>query len=485
MAERGDDRRCRVCGARLARDNPGPRCGPCVVAASRDRPARDLPPAFWFDAELQAALRARHMGRVIKAYRQHGHHGRRGLSQELVAGWAGMSQAQLSRMETGPAPVRLDQLVSWARLLGVPEHHLWFSLPASEDVCVDRPAGLDVDSTRDDHGVDGTYPYTVGLDVEGGLTALLDRTGRVALPDRVGRREIEQVGNAAVVFEGWDFAFGGGVVREAVMAQLRWSVALLDRPCPSARRRDLMSAVGYLAHTCAFMAFDDLANGDATRVWRVALACAEHAADWPLRATILSAMARQAMWLGRYDDGLTLADLAMVRADRLTVIEQAKLHATRARLLAMAREPRAAREALDAADDAFDRADAAEVPPWMAYYDVAEHAGDTGHALSDLAVVGGSLASARERLDLAIDRHTTEFARSEALCRAKLATLLMAVGDPYEAAEQGMLALDRASVIWSRRLDGYLQELAAVAGRHAAIPVVTVLLERLADRMRT
>jgi hypothetical protein len=51
-------RYCR-CGARLARDNPGNRCGP-YLAADRDRlaAAPEVPADFWNEVVLQEALRA-------------------------------------------------------------------------------------------------------------------------------------------------------------------------------------------------------------------------------------------------------------------------------------------------------------------------------------------------------------------------------------------------------------------------------------------
>lgn len=41
----------------------------------------------------------------------------------------GLTQAQLSRIETGPAMVHLDRLIQWALLLRIPETCLWFKLP--------------------------------------------------------------------------------------------------------------------------------------------------------------------------------------------------------------------------------------------------------------------------------------------------------------------------------------------------------------------
>ncbi|MDG4759851.1 hypothetical protein [Micromonospora sp. WMMD710] len=78
---------------------------------------------------MRLALAERHLGRVIRAYRCHPYHGRVALPQTVVAGWLGITQAQLSRVENGPPLVHLDRLSHWARLLRVPVESLWFRLP--------------------------------------------------------------------------------------------------------------------------------------------------------------------------------------------------------------------------------------------------------------------------------------------------------------------------------------------------------------------
>ncbi len=122
--------RCDRCGARLATDNHAGRCTPCQAAdRARVTHAPTVPPDFWTDTSLQEALSARHMGQVIRAYRRHPYHGRQPLSQEIVAGWVGITQAQLSRIENGGPIVHLDRLTHWAKILGIPETYLWFALP--------------------------------------------------------------------------------------------------------------------------------------------------------------------------------------------------------------------------------------------------------------------------------------------------------------------------------------------------------------------
>src|SRR5215211_7718027 len=126
-----DVRRC-PCGTHLARDHHSRRCAPCQQQA-RDWPHRSppVPAAFWDTPEMQSALATWHMGRVIRAYRTHPYHGEP-VSQVRAAGWLYLTQTQLSRLETGPAPDSLTKLTHWARVLGVPPDLLWFQMPGRE-----------------------------------------------------------------------------------------------------------------------------------------------------------------------------------------------------------------------------------------------------------------------------------------------------------------------------------------------------------------
>ncbi|MDN5852475.1 MAG: helix-turn-helix domain-containing protein [Actinomycetia bacterium] len=93
-------------------------------------PAPEPPADFWEHPLVSDALTARDMGAVIRAYRQHPWHGRRGLSQSNLAEWGGVTQGQLSRIENGRSRVRdIDRLIAWARVLRIPEQILWFTIP--------------------------------------------------------------------------------------------------------------------------------------------------------------------------------------------------------------------------------------------------------------------------------------------------------------------------------------------------------------------
>ena len=54
------------------------------------------------------------------------------------------------------------------------------------------------------------------------------------------------------------------------------------------------------------------------------------------------------------------------------------------------------------ADQEFSQVRPSEELPWMRYYDPAQHAGDTGHALFDLAIHGRFVTEACERFAAAV-----------------------------------------------------------------------------------
>lgn len=127
-------RRC-GCGTQLARDNQGEQCAACQRAG--DEGALLGPPAvpdeFWEYPAMRDSLARRHMGCVIRAFREHPLHGRNSMSQSTVAGWIGITQAQVSRIENGAAIVDLGRLIAWALLLRIPEEYLWFDLPGRDN----------------------------------------------------------------------------------------------------------------------------------------------------------------------------------------------------------------------------------------------------------------------------------------------------------------------------------------------------------------
>ncbi|MBP2477634.1 hypothetical protein JOF53_006506 [Crossiella equi] len=293
---------------------------------------------------------------------------------------------------------------------------------------------------------------------------LVQSLAHTPVPRRIGADDVERIRMQATVFSNMDAAYGSLLIREAVNAQMTYAIALLDAHCEPDIKSRMLSAVGYLAHTFAFSAFDRYDHDYARELFGFACGYAEQAGDWHLRAKVLSSMARQAIWCGDLESGLTFAELGLVRADRLTATERAMLHTARARALAKLRRAQDAAAAVGAADEEFSKARPHNDPPWMAYYDAAQHAGDTGHALYDTAVLGGLfVGEARHRLAQAAVAHDEGHARSRAISQTKLASLTMATGDPVEAAAIGHQAVIWSGTVRSQRAADDLRELRRLA----------------------
>ncbi|WP_234432641.1 helix-turn-helix domain-containing protein [Streptomyces sp. MUSC 125] len=196
-----------ACGTRLARDNAAAQCHACQrkhQAAAAARPP-DVPAVFWDDDRMREALDTWHFGKVLYAYRTHPHH-ERVLSQEVVADWLGLTQAQLSRIENGPAPQDLGKLMSWAHSLRIPADLLWFKLPRAEHQAPKRAVAKSEPTQSDVQGglllpvVVGGHSVMVPVDArtlaESGLGSLLDQ------PDSAKEHESMSPLNRRAVLKG-------------------------------------------------------------------------------------------------------------------------------------------------------------------------------------------------------------------------------------------------------------------------------------------
>ncbi|MER5182583.1 hypothetical protein ABT009_30240 [Streptomyces sp. NPDC002896] len=227
---------------------------------------------------------------------------------------------------------------------------------------------------------------------------------------------------------------GGGLVGVIASRSMQWAVGLLAVPCPEPLRLQLHAAVARLGIVVGASQFDAYAHDDARVAFKIASECAEEAGDWWLRAKTFSFLARQAIWLGDPDTALTHAEKGLVRSDRLTPTNQAMLHSARARAFGKMHDVQNTLAAVGAADDAFAQSNPREDPPSMAYYDAAQHHGDTAHALFDLAIhAEQDPGQASRRFEIAVAGHSDDFARSRAISHTKWASLLMAKGDPHQS----------------------------------------------------
>ncbi|MFD8952473.1 hypothetical protein ACFV0B_26860 [Streptomyces xanthophaeus] len=319
------------------------------------------------------------------------------------------------------------------------------------------------------------------------LAGLLTPTGPPPLPGRITPAQIRQLLDIAHGIQGWDNRHGGGgVIGQLSASSIQWAIGLLAVECPPHHRAAFLAAVARLGLVAGATQFDAHRHKEARLAFKVAVECAEEGKHWHLRAKGYSFLARQAIWTGDADDGLTHAEKGLVRSDRLTATERAMLHTARARAFGKLRDVRATLAAVGAADDAFAQRRPEDDPPWMAYYDEAQHNGDTAHALFDLSVAidDHDPAETITRFERAVRGHGPGFARSKAISCTKLASLVMHRGDPRHAVAIGNAAMDLGAGITSLRAADDLRELSRYASQHAHVPEASSLRERIAATVR-
>jgi transcriptional regulator with XRE-family HTH domain len=255
MSVNGDTRYCGRCGTRLAADNRGRVCGPCQRAlntTARDAPP-PVPPGFWQVDLMRDSLAGRHMGHVIRSWRLHPFHGPHAIPQSSVARWLSISQAQLSRLESGAPLKDLDRLAHSARVLGISVGLLWFHL--DDEPAPGRDISLDTGMTQTPEprpgGSDRGRRVTQALDVIGG-----SQLGDIA--DSLG--ELVDHYSAAVC------ALPPADVYEDILAVRSYANGVMDRAGNAPRRADLTTAAGWLSALLAIAACD-MGEHAAARAW--------------------------------------------------------------------------------------------------------------------------------------------------------------------------------------------------------------------------
>ncbi|MFF2546639.1 helix-turn-helix domain-containing protein [Kitasatospora sp. NPDC058063] len=309
-------------------------------------------------------------------------------------------------------------------------------------------------------------PSAASMDGMSQITAPVFRLGPEP-SSSVRSGDIAHVESAAAVLRSWDNLHGGGgLVRETAVAQLRWARGLTEAECSSPLRPKLLTAASRLASAAGAVLLDTGEFAEAGRHLRWATELAEEASDWSARAVSFNLRSRLATWCEQYEDGVTLAELGLVRSDRLTPAERAMLNNAAARGHARLGNRQAALTAIGRSDEAYAQVRAAQESPWMSYYDDAQHHGDTGHAVYDLALAGHAVDDALDRLRKAVDGHSQPFARSRTFSRTKLTGLLLVVGDPDAVLPEAERAVAEVAQLRSHRAMRELQELANIARRY-------------------
>ncbi|MBV9013738.1 MAG: hypothetical protein JO272_17155 [Pseudonocardiales bacterium] len=254
------------------------------------------PAEFWEHPQLRAAARERHFGRLLRAYR--------GVQtppvqQTQLAGWLGITQGQLSRIERAVTSVRdLVKLDQWARVLHIPEHLLWFEFsPEPSEALADPPLRATVEEPARDENDEDEDVRRRDLIVGGVTTA----TGTGLLADAPWRRLMDSVDKGRPVdattvqlmqdrtadFFETEYTVPARHVLDSLTNHRATLTTLLGNARTDATRDPLTVMLGETEALIGWLHFDLGQMNQATNAWRATLKIAKDTGDRALAACAL------------------------------------------------------------------------------------------------------------------------------------------------------------------------------------------------------
>ncbi|MEV0726345.1 XRE family transcriptional regulator [Micromonospora purpureochromogenes] len=469
---------CPRCGGRLARDNDSGRCAPCQ-AAERHRLSTPptVPASFWEHEPIRRALAERHLGRVIRAYRFHLYHGRNPLPQTVVAGWLGITQAQLSRVENGPQLVHLDRLTHWAKVLHIPESQLWFALPGAPPVRPRRAVrSNDNPQANQDHPMatdEGRRALLAGIAAVAAGAGLL---GNVALarPRRIGSADVVRLNAVLQLYRSVDYECGGGLLYREVDRFAQSVYALLDGSQSEALTPRLVASVAAVRQLAGWTALDAGLHSEAQRHFLAAERAALTAGDVLLAARVRYCQARQLQHQRHNRDALATLRLARTQlGSAATPAVSAMLYGAEAASLAALGDRQGALSTLGRATGSFDRIVGDREPEWMGFYDRGELLAQYGRVYRDLARANRSFApDAVNWVREAVAAFGPQNIRSTVLNEVGLCSALFLADEPQQALAVGRRVIERAGKLTSRRTVDRVRNLRRDLAKYHSAPEV-------------
>ncbi|MFI9005985.1 helix-turn-helix transcriptional regulator [Actinosynnema sp. NPDC053489] len=386
-----------------------------------------------------------------------------GFTQEAFAEVMRVDRSTVARWERGtrePLPYQRSKL---ARLLKVTMNELDELLhPEGESVAAEQ------------HGA----PLgDVVLDHDGSVVAETPRTPAqpVALREVIGFRAVSEAFQAA------DRKIGGGVLYGQVMRFLRDEVApKLLAPPSGMTHHEVFSAAASFSEFAGWMAHDSGHDRQAKVHLTQAYHLAATAQNLPLSSNVLASLSHLAVQLGdaRTAERLAGKGISRIKGGRARVPHLvARLHALRARALALQGKELDARLALDAGESALDVVTRDARENWLSGFDQASFAAEAALCMYDLRRYQDAVRNATEVIGL---RGGSDRLRSRTLAGLTLASALAALEDHAGAARVGLEIVEAAPGLGSARVHSGVAQLRQRLSGQAHLPEVREMNDRLA-----
>jgi hypothetical protein len=263
----------------------------------------------------------------------------------------------------------------------------------------------------------------------------------------VGLTDVERIRTDSELFGLMDHRHGGGHVRWLVIEYLRREVApMLHGAYTQQVGRDLMVAAGVLNRRAGMMAYDAGRHTTAQRYLAQALQLARAAGHTALAAHVLTSMSHQAIDLGQDRNAIRMLEAARQDAAGAPTL-LAKVAVMQARLHARLGERIPCERSLRVADGAFERADPAADPDWIASADEAYLAGQFGKCYVDLC----QPARAERYIRSSLAGYRADYVRRRAMTTVLLARSCLDQGDLEQACRVGSDVVVLAAALKSHR----------------------------------
>ncbi|HEX7662066.1 MAG TPA: helix-turn-helix transcriptional regulator [Pseudonocardiaceae bacterium] len=363
----GTSRVCNRCGARLATDQTGPLCSPCAHTQSTPDEPPSVGAEFWQRSAVSDALRARHFGRLFRAYRQAlGPE----FTQTTLGRWLGMTQAQVSRLERAQTPPSdLQKLQRWASVLRVPPALLWFAIAHAPA----KACGQANPDTLDDVRRRDWLKLTGAAAAVATSSAFTDAPWQRLAETLSGRRAADA--STVTMIE----ARTAGFFRTEETMPARELIISLKAHHRSLRqlvkstesedlRRRLISSIGETEALAGWTLFDLQRPQEAIRVYRDALESARQAGDDALGACVLGYWSYLLSSRGDASGAVRMLEGASERVRGSAAATQAWVTARQAEEQAQMGDVNPALRCLDSAITIFDYASPSTERPWTGFF---------------------------------------------------------------------------------------------------------------------
>ncbi|MER6422687.1 hypothetical protein [Streptomyces sp. NPDC001137] len=292
---------------------------------------------------------------------------------------------------------------------------------------------------------------------------------------RLGTSDVDRIRDIVPTLYKYDHALGGGALHDVASEALRRVQDAVNR-CTYGERveRLLYSAMGDLAASAGWFAYDAGRQADAANLYNEALQAGMLSGDGMLQARVWSNLAMQARLLNRDREALRIGRAAVeTRQAKNDAWLMALLHCRQAVGHARTGDRTRAQRSLARAETAYERTQGQPVA-WLSFLTPAELMGLAGAAHHAL----GQYRRAEELTCSALQMLEPRFERNRVYYTVQHAQALLDDGNVEHAAAQAGEAVALAGRVQSERVQGKLGDLRRHLQRHARVPAAADFLER-------